>query len=684
MIRLIWIFIFAGIFISAQQGANDMSDLIQITTPAAPREYGNQNFGNRQQNIEQNPTGQVFDLGNQTQIVKTNDRGGDNAQQDLKDESGTAVLMRQNMDAVKNPSAAINTAKELLSRETVALIKESGDTETLNKVTEFASEVMLTPETVSSDMVNQQDNSTIFGDKLWNILKAIIDTSGSEEIKEAVITFAGTAADLSAKDEILRSLSANFRYLAVEAAPSKAVANELLSASKALSGLDAEANFAALKPTLLKLIGYTEQSLLLNDDTKNLLPLIVHTMSRYNDDPNALKESFDSLMKMTESLDYSPEQLEQIKQQYNVTGLDPKKSLGENLARLFDKYVTGNQYLSPKARLAALIDPETAKYEGNIQSAVTLLSAGAKHMAARISPEKLSEILETVDFTEGASALQKVLGAVIPNTPAMRNALQTIFNDLELTGDLNRMIDHLNTILENIGGPPAEMRERDIQNSQNMQTPDAAEYAKGDNMMKLAQGLNETLGGMVESGRYKFSTPTSMETLTDFLTKNIDNSFLQRLSGMNSSDMVHNMLTAPGVFTPLLHHFVPLDAFGIRAFGELWVDPNAEELDDRVGSSKKGVGGAAGSHIFLCFDVEDTGYFELEMYEQNKNLSVMLLCPENLEGVFRPIRETIPKIAAENGYKVTAAIVEKMRAKRGLDQVFPKLNETRSSLNVRI
>lgn len=674
-----------------------MSDLIQITTPAAPREYGNQNFGNRQQNIEQNPTGQVFDLGNQTQVVKTNDRGGDNAQQDLKD-SGAGVLMRQTMDSVKNPSAALNTARELLSRETVALIKESGDAETLNKVTEFASEVMLTPDTLSGDMVKQQDNSTIFGDKLWNVLKNIIDSSGSEEIKDAVVAFASTAADISAKDEIMKSLSANFKFLAGEAAPSKAVANDLLAASRALSGVDAEANFTALKPTLLKLLSYTEQSLLLNDGTKNLLPLIIHTMSRYNDDPNALKDSFDSLMKMAESLDYTPEQLEAVKQKFSISAMDAGKSLGENLAKLFDMYVAKNEYLSPKARQAALISPEAAKYEGGIQSAVNLLSAGAKHMSARISPESLSRVIETVDFSEGAPALQKVLGAVIPNTPAMRNALQTIFDDLELTGDLDRMISNLNTILENIESAVPETSDRQNAASgsaggeyENNGAPagnamrESAEYGMGsENMMKLAQGLNEALGHMAESGRYKLTTATSMETLTDFLAKNIDNSFLQRLSGMDRSDMVHNMLTAPGVFTPLLHHFVPLDAFGIRAFGELWVDPHAEELEDKVGSGKKGGSSEPGSHMFLCFDIENTGYFELELYEQNKNLSVMLLCPENLEKVFKPIRETIPKIAAENGYRVTAAIVEKLKAKRGLDQIFPKLTEARSSLNVRV
>ena len=630
-----------------------MSDLIQITTPSAPREYGNQNMGNRNQpSIQQNATGQVFDLGNQTEIVKTNDRSGDSAQQNLKDDSG-ALLMRTLSDSINTPTTVLNTAKELISKEVIALIRESGDTETLNKVTEFASEVMLSPENLTADMVMQQSNATVFGDKLWGVLKSLIDITGSKDFEAAAADFAKAACDVAAKPEILKSLAANFRFLAAEAAPGKAVADELLAASKALSGADAARNFAALKPTLLKLLGYTEHSLLLNDNTKNLLPLVIHNISRYNDNPDALKGSFDSLIKLAENIDLTPEQSAAM-------GLDSEMSLSECLTKLFDSYIMKNEKLSPEIKQSIFLNPDSAHHESELQSAVNLLAAGAKHMASRIPSDEFTRIMSSVDFSQGAEALRKVIGSVIPNTPEMRTALQSLFNELEQTGDLNRMVDQLNTILENIDESDSET------------------------VIKLAQGLNSALDEMVQSGKYTVSNSTSMETLTDFLTKNINSSILQSMSGVEKGEMVQNLLTAPGVFTPLLHHFVPLDAFGKRSFGELWIDPNADELVDNVKNNRKGSGSGAGSHMFLCFDIEDIGYFELEIYEKDKNMSVMLLCPEKLESVYMPIREVIPKIAAENGYKVTASIVEGVMAKRRLDQVFPKLSEPKNSLNVKI
>ncbi|MGN1106382.1 MAG: hypothetical protein ACI4RH_06995, partial [Huintestinicola sp.] len=461
-----------------------MSDLIQITTPTAPRDYAQNSNHNRQNDVGQNPNGQVFDLGNQVQVVKTNERGGENAERNLKDEGG-GVLIRSSADAVRTPSAAITAAKELISSEALNLVKESGDAETLGKLTEFASEVMLNPSNLAADMTAQQKNATIFGDKLWSVLKDIIDFAakgdlsakgesapkgelfpkgdlfargdilsrgepsprgayeGAEELKNAVADFAKAAANVSSKEEILRSLSANFKFLSLEAAPSKAVSDELAAASKALSGPDAAANFASLKPTLLKLLGFTEHSLLLNDNTKNLLPLIVHNMSRFNDDPEALRESFDSLLMMTESFDIPPEAMEKM-------GLDKELSLADNLEKLFDSFIKDNEYLSPEAKQASLISSETADHEAGLRSSVNLLAAGAKHMAARIPEDTLTRVISTVDFTEGDEAVKKLLGAVIPNTPAMRTALQALFDELEVTKDLDALIDRLNVILENI------------------------------------------------------------------------------------------------------------------------------------------------------------------------------------------------------------------------------------------
>ena len=94
--------------------------------------------------------------------------------------------------------------------------------------------------------------------------------------------------------------------------------------------------------------------------------------------------------------------------------------------------------------------------------------------------------------------------------------------------------------------------------------------------------------------------------------------------------------------------------------------------------------GEPGTHMFLCFDIEDEGYFELEIFEKNKNLSVMLLCPEGSKTDYSPIRNVIPKIAAANGYRAESSIVDVLRKRRTVDNVFPKLAERRTGLNISV
>ena len=85
-----------------------------------------------------------------------------------------------------------------------------------------------------------------------------------------------------------------------------------MKASEALAGPDIARNYQALKSTLIKLVNYTNESLLLDNRTQNLLPLIIHTMSRYNDDPSALKRSFETLLNIFDNINFGEKTLNEV------------------------------------------------------------------------------------------------------------------------------------------------------------------------------------------------------------------------------------------------------------------------------------------------------------------------------------------------------------------------------------
>ena len=195
-----------------------------------------------------------------------------------------------------------------------------------------------------------------------------------------------------------------------------------------------------------------------------------------------------------------------------------------------------------------------------------------------------------------------------------------------------------------------------------------------DKKIVLAQSINEILSNLTKAEGINYKPPTSMANLMDFLAKNINDPSLKSLSSMSRSDIMQGLLTAPGVFTPLLHYLVPINDGGFKAFGELWADPDAE---NRNGSKES-------KHMFLCFEIEDFGYFELELQSQDKQLNINLLCPAGTENVFRSMKNRISEIASANGYNADNTFIGALRKKRDLTQVFPKIQDKRSGLNVKI
>ena len=195
-----------------------------------------------------------------------------------------------------------------------------------------------------------------------------------------------------------------------------------------------------------------------------------------------------------------------------------------------------------------------------------------------------------------------------------------------------------------------------------------------DSKLALVQSINLVLSDMALSAGVNYRPPTAMENMLDFLIKNINDPSLKSLSAMNSPEMLQGLLTAPGVFTPLLHFLVPMNMDGLKAFGELWADPDAGQ----------GTDGESDRQLFLCFDIEDVGYFELEIYTHGKNINASLLCPPGTEKAYSSLKDTIPVIASSCGYRADNLSIKPLKRKRDLTNVFPKLRERRSGLNVSV
>lgn len=707
-----------------------MAELLNITTPITPKNY---EFSNK--NLQQPQTDQVFNLGDTSRVQKPSERTEEYANQDTKDGGSLSVQV----SSAKDPAAAMGVLRSIVGESTLSALRSEGNADILNKVTEFANEVMLAPGNLAADMVSQEKESTVYSDPIWSQMKDILVNGGSDETGEAVLQFTKAVSDASARDDILTSVASNLRYLADTAAPSRAFAEQLRAAADALT----KENFTDMKGEILSMLNDLRGSLLINDSTENLISLAIYNLSRFNGSVSALGESFNAVLDMT-SDQKQADALRQLFMQYienadlptdiklasldsivqgsasplsslsimaeklgaamnnssvpagylqeQLAGIAPDGGL-ESLRSLFSLMLPGSmsgalnnilKSYDSTGNVASLIDrlgiminsvddmdkktmladkaneilanlPFLEKDVSfasdsilNQQSLVMLSEKLGQNLNSAlngISPQALSQMLSAADTSGGSAAIRAAFEMLLPqNSTGELNLLLRSFN---ATGNLNKLIDNLSIVLNSV---------------QDM-----------DKKIMLAQTMNEILGNLTKAEGINYKPPTSMANLMDFLSKNINDPSLKSLSSMSRSDIMQGLLAAPGALTPLLHYLVPVNDGGFKAFGELWADPDAE-----------GGGAKDAKHIFLCFEIEDVGYFELELRSLDKKLNVQLLCPSGTEGVFSKMKEFIPKIASQNGYNAEDTRIGTVVKRRDLSQVFPKIQDKRSGLNVKI
>lgn len=709
-----------------------MSELLNITTPVAPKNY---DFSPKN-NLQQTQTDQVFNLGDTTKVQKSTERDQEYANQDNKD--GTTLNV--DISPTKDPAAGINVLRSIIGEETVLALRDSGNADILNKVTEFANEVMLNPSNVSGDMIEQEKQSTAFSDPIWSNMKNILMNTSSSDVGEAVLQFTKAAADASSRDSIVESVAENLRFLAATAAPTRSLAQRL---SDLADGLTKD-NFIELKSDMLAMLNELRSSLLMNDKTENLISLAIYNISRFNGSTTALGESFNAILDMTSNQEQA-EALRQLFMNYienadlptdiklaslnsivqgSVSPFSSLSLLSEKVGAALNESTVPAAYLEQNMQnipsdggldslreLFSLMLPGTMNgalnsilksYDstGNVASLIDRLSiminsvddmekktmlagktneilanlpflekdvsfasdsilnqqslillsqklgANLNESLATVTPSQLSAMLSTIETQFGSASIRAVFAAILPSNSL--NELNLILRSFNASGDLNKLIDNLSIALNSVNDM--------------------------DKKIILAQSINQMLGNLTSADGIKYKPPTSMENLMDFLSKNINDSSLKSLSSMSRSDIMQGFLSTPGAMTPLLHFLVPINDNGFKAFGELWVDPDAEGKTT----------GEDSRHMFLCFEIEDMGYFELEIQSYGKKLNVSLLCPSGTESLFKPLRDSIPKIASANGYSAENTSIGTVIKRRDLTQVFPKIREKRSGLNVKI
>ena len=590
-----------------------MADILQITTPALPRNYVNPNATQAPQ--------EQFQLANTTQVTSAQQRT-DQQTQDNADYSGENLLKPLELAISQNPSITADSVRSLMTEELMNALKASGNESFLDTITALANEILLTPENLSADMAEQAKDATVFNGKLFDMLRNLTNLSekafGGSEIRDNITAFLKSYVNASTPEDVMRSLSQTFSFMSDEMFASRSISEELSGLAQKFADNNALQNFPELREQALETMKNASGSLLMTDRLKGLISLVSYNLSRIQNTPDGLKNAFDKLI---DSMLQSP---------------DIPKDMANELQRVFSEFVENSK----------LPDDVKSFTLGRELVDMGSLSAGKladtlKNFANHMDNPVFLQSLSDIDTTNGLFSIKDILSLVTPekNLSDIDNMLQSFTQNK----DLNALAENLSKVLNSI-------------ENENVKLP-------------LAQRLNEVLENILEKGDAQYEKPTAMENFTNFLLKNIDDSALKTLPQFNHDNLMSSLLTAPGVYTPLLHALLPLkdDESDQKAFGELWAD-NSEDGEN--------------FHILLDFSVDDVGDFELEINAEERDLTVNLFCPEDFSKNFPNLRTAIARFAAGKGYSVRTSNVGVLKEKRSLTTVFPHINNKRGGLNV--
>lgn len=169
----------------------------------------------------------------------------------------------------------------------------------------------------------------------------------------------------------------------------------------------------------------------------------------------------------------------------------------------------------------------------------------------------------------------------------------------------------------------------------------------------------------------------TMNALTEILQKQSENPDIKMLNSDSVNKIIQSLLSSPCNFTPLLHYVIPVEYEDVQASAEMWINPDGQDDVDDPKVTKC-------THILVVFEINDIGKFETELFVQDKNIDLSILCPEEYTDHYKSALKDLRKDLSFSEYKIKNIGIEKLEQPRSLIEVFKSLPERRTGVNVTI
>jgi hypothetical protein len=613
----------------------------------------------------------------------------------------------------KDPTMAVESLKQILNYDLLAIAKANGYVELHGELDTLMKSMFLKPEGIVAEIMAQEKSTTMFsGDKFFDLLRQLASGAdgkpNAEELKAAIGNMLKAVNFSRNQLEILTALSSNMKFLSHYFSPNKALSQDLATVAAQWAAPDAPENFSQLRNNTLFLIKNVSDSLLNNERIQLLIPLIVHNLSRYNTNIAVMNEYFAGLLTQ-------------------VSGHSMRQELTDAFAKLAEALLGGMGMKEAAIAYHALREaeanplyareqaqakaqeqntqnsqdsqnPQNAQNSQNAQNPQNAQSAAntpanlqneqqiGEQVARYVSEQPADErhpIVVNYDDDNLSSMLRSFLLGKETGMETIKNMLSSLLGNPEMNqvinaemaniDDISKLIEYLNNVLRFMPDVPERQAFFEFLTDVINSMVEKGELPVPEEGKEGAAG-KENAAGKEAPAENKEST---LKQLIQFIEKNIDHAAIKTINNYNASNLLQSLINAPGVFTPLAHYIIPLEVNDTRSFGELWVDA------DDGNSAAKLKGGKCKYHLFLTFEVEAAGRFEIDLYADGPEVNLSFFYPESFSEKAPPLLGKVGKIITQSGYITREIRTGPLIKPHDLTQIFPDILERRTGFNVK-
>ncbi len=292
----------------------------------------------------------------------------------------------------------------------------------------------------------------------------------------------------------------------------------------------------------------------------------------------------------------------------------------------------------------------------------------------------LEQLKESIPRSD-AELLQKLINNLKPNAKngdtahnlnlLKNNILPLLSKYISRTNDLGRVRDLLSLLSLNISRYENGSRDNVLTALKNLTLYNSFRERVG----IMEETSLESVLSRLENEKAALSNPLA-DKLSSILEKGLSGQagYENRVIFEN---LARSILVNESVYMPLLYTLIPAEIDGKQFFSEMWIDP-----DD---GNRSLLGEEERIHrVFLRFNIEELGNFDMIMNMKDGNVDLQLLCPESLDKNFWQIRQDLGKIIEKNNLRHNQIYVESGASSLSLIEVFPKIKEGKNNINVSI